>query len=69
MESAKGEPTPDLSGIEGKACWDKAIFANKDNVHQNLVCGIGMGVMQTPVRTTCDHLFCSYCIQQVSPAY
>jgi hypothetical protein len=48
-----------------RACWDKSIFANKENIHQNLICGIGMGVMETPVRTPCDHLFCSHCINQV----
>jgi len=47
-----------------RACWDKSIFANKENIHQNLICGIGMGVMETPVRTPCDHLFCSHCINQ-----
>ena len=66
LMSGKKELMPDCSGIEGKSCWDKAIFANKEGIHQNLVCGIGMGVMESPVRTTCDHLFCAYCIQQVS---
>mmetsp|Transcript_5127 Transcript_5127/g.10506 ORF Transcript_5127/g.10506 Transcript_5127/m.10506 type:complete len:193 (-) Transcript_5127:8-586(-) len=61
---AKEEPMPDLSGIEGKACWDRTIFSNSNSIHQNLVCGIGMGVMETPVRTPCDHLFCSFCIHQ-----
>ena len=45
-------------------CYEKEWFVNKERVHSALLCGINAGVMDNPVRTPCDHLFCSDCIRQ-----
>ena len=51
--------------VESTGCLEKAFFLTSSEIHPILCCGINMGVMEDPVRTPCDHLFCDYCIRQV----
>mmetsp|Transcript_42453 Transcript_42453/g.51475 ORF Transcript_42453/g.51475 Transcript_42453/m.51475 type:complete len:597 (+) Transcript_42453:320-2110(+) len=46
------------------SCLDKSLFTNTDAIHPTLLCGINLGVMQSPCRTPCDHLFCESCIRE-----
>eukprot|EP00959_Pyramimonas_sp_CCMP1952_P377833 7914545-Pyramimonas_sp.AAC.1 len=59
--SVKSEMT-----VENTGCLEKAFFLTNSEIHPILCCGINTGVMEEPVRTPCDHLFCDYCIRQAS---
>ena len=44
--------------------WDIDRFVDKDNIIEDLVCTICTDVVDDPLQTPCDHLFCNECITQ-----
>ena len=44
--------------------WDIKRFVDKEDVIEDLKCSICTEVLEKPVQTPCDHLFCDECIKQ-----
>ena len=44
--------------------WDIERFTDKDSVGDDLICTICTDVVNDPMQTPCDHLFCKECINK-----
>ena len=42
--------------------WDIQRFVDRETIVQDIICSVCTDVVQEPVQTPCDHVFCSECI-------
>ena len=42
--------------------WDLQRFVERETIVEDIICSICKDVVQEPVQTPCDHVFCSECI-------